>query len=140
MLLVKSRKKRDFLLLFLVVMIILLIPLRSTSCGGDLSEGIGDNYTYIDEGAYSKYISPHRAGEPEIPCTVISYVFNDQYIIAIQKPNKACSSTVDIGNSYNFWIINQPEKNLIGPLSLEDYLKKRQELGIPEDLKVELNV
>lgn len=40
-------------------------------------------------------------------------------------------------NEINYWIIYNPKDTLIGPLTKEEYIVKRKELKIPEDLQLE---
>ncbi|RYD53229.1 MAG: hypothetical protein EOP52_03560 [Sphingobacteriales bacterium] len=40
-------------------------------------------------------------------------------------------------NKYNYWIIVKNDTNVIGPLTKQEYLKKRLELGVPENLHLE---
>jgi len=39
-----------------------------------------------------------------------------------------------------FWIISHAPDSIYGPLSLEEYLEKRTELGVPDDLRLELEL
>lgn len=39
-------------------------------------------------------------------------------------------------NEVNYWIIYNPQDTLIGPLTKEEYLEKRRELNIPDELKL----
>lgn len=40
----------------------------------------------------------------------------------------------------NFWIISHNTKKVFGPLSLDEYIIKRKELGVPEELKLKLEL
>ena len=76
--------------------------------------------------------------------------YNDQFIIAAQVPDTNCHHNVadakrqeaanNTGNPVNFWIIDISSDKLIGPLSLNEYLQQRQQLNIPDDLKMNIEI
>ena len=87
------------------------------------------------------YKTSRRADEKDkyIPCEVIAWADNDQFIIAAQKHSSICGeeeARSKTDNPLNFWIIDIGEDKLIGPLSINEYYQKRQQLNIPEDLKM----
>jgi hypothetical protein len=81
---------------------------------------------------------------------VIAYAGNDQFIIAAQAPDNDCvwtaeddryaKSTNVTGNGINFWIIDITSNTLNGPLSLSQYLSQRQQMNIPEDFHLSIEI
>lgn len=37
---------------------------------------------------------------------------------------------------HDFWIVNQNTSDVYGPMSFEQYLAKKKELGVPENLQL----
>jgi hypothetical protein len=115
-----------------------------SSCNS--SEDLSGSYVFSGKGGEQDYIYHSMVVENGklIPCFVIAYAFNDQFIIVAQKPRDDCfenrTDAQKSGNALNFWIANHAKEELIGPMSFEEYMKKRQELRIPEDLKMELKL
>ena len=84
-----------------------------------------------------------------IPGVVVSYDYNDNFIIALQKDCKLPEQVeynlklqgkyydllIEKGNS-NYWIIVHLNDSIYGPYKLEEYLQKREELQIPKALKL----
>ena len=40
-------------------------------------------------------------------------------------------------DTVNYWIINKKEELIFGPFTKEEYLKKKQEIGVPKNLKLD---
>lgn len=124
----------------------MMIPLILISCSSsDYNEQLSGNYYYINDGPPLVYIRPEMMGGPFIPCTIIDYAFNDQFIIAVQKWTEDCGyytneAAKKSGNAYNFWIVDHTSNKLIGPLSIDEYIRKRSELEIPDELKLNLTI
>ena len=79
-----------------------------------------------------------------IPYTVVNYVYNDNFILAVQNPTKKYSIG-DFDFDYKgleicFWIIDVQKDKILGPYSLDEYIKKRKALGVPEELKLKLEI
>ncbi|MHB8769089.1 MAG: DUF3997 domain-containing protein [Thermoleophilia bacterium] len=103
---------------------------------------ISGKWAYDDDVIYK---TSRRADEKDkyIPCEVISWANNDQFIIAAQKHSSICGeeeARSKTDNPLNFWIIDIDEDKVIGPLSFNEYFQKRQELNIPDDLQMDLKV
>jgi hypothetical protein len=112
----------------------------------DYTVELSGNYYWIHESNDQQVIANHyhHEGDKFIPCTVIDYDYNNSFIIAAQKPQVNCFFD---GLNYNikyypdpieFWIISHKDSTIYGPLNLTDFLKKRNELGVPEKLKLKL--
>ena len=120
----------------------LLIVMSSCNSSDDLS---GD-YTFSGKGGGQDYIYHTMSGQNGkiIPCEVIAYAYNDQFIIAAQEPRDDCfqnrQDAQKSGNAINFWIANHTKEELIGPLSFEEYMKRRQGLQIPEELTMDVKI
>ena len=96
-----------------------------------------------------------------VPCTVRGYAYNENFIVACQKPFPICildnvstdslftwqlnnKKYVDSCKQYtfslNFWIIDIKKDSFYGPLNLNEYLQKRIDLKIPDELKMSLDL
>ena len=56
------------------------------SCTSDSIKDLGRGYFYRNEGGGIKDILCQRPDGEEIPATILEYIYNDEYIIAKQKP------------------------------------------------------
>ena len=97
-----------------------LVFLFAFSSCSDYSEELSGDNVFVSESNVMQYIRP-RKGDWEIKQTVISYAFNDDFIIAAQVDNKDDSYDLS-GRNINFWIITNKTKIVYGPLTLNDYL------------------
>lgn len=112
------------------------------SCG-DEAETLSGGYTYRLEGSAS-YIGHKSAGRTGkiIPCDVLDYDYNEDFVIVSQKPNPSCppdlnrDDALHSGYDINYWIADNRRDELLGPLSLEDFMKKREELSVPDKLQL----
>ena len=124
-------KRRTTILTFIACLCLL-------SCWDEGCEQLGDGYVYFDE---QKYID----GLISIPPTVISYSYDEDYIIATQEysPQKLayfgsrCSESVypEGRNGLFYWVIIKKEQNIFGPLDEEGYRIIKERYHIPERLK-----
>lgn len=151
------------------------------SCNqGSFIEDLSGGYSYHDAGKnYKDIIGEKKRSIPftkksnlkyikerNIYSTVIDYSFDEQFVLAIQKPNKrghaigikfeledvysvdesesiadsliSCDSYYQeiFSRELNYWIISHKDDSLFGPYSKEEYLLKRKELGVPEELRL----
>jgi hypothetical protein len=75
------------------------------------------------------------------------YFYDSDYKDSIEK-NEIQMSYHQKGTLYdklfsheiNFWIISHEDKQIFGPLTLDEYLRKRRELNVPESLEVKLSL
>jgi hypothetical protein len=123
---------------------------------GDDEQILGDNYFYLPEyeavdvgypGGAIIYKSPQKNlfREIKIHNKVLSVAHNRDFILAIQQPmdsllTKKESSNVSDNKVLNYFIIVKKSDSIYGPLSKPEYLQKRKELNIPEDLKLDNSV
>lgn len=150
--------KNVFTALFL-----LFVSIMATSCtDSDFTDlpnqyeyrNAGPGYAYIfnadydndyrDEAGRYVYAPTHeKYYESLIPCNVEDYAYDEHFIIAYQTHNPNCfddairQDELKLGRSSNFWIVVEDSRKTIGPLSLEEYRIKRQELQIPDNLKLD---
>ncbi len=121
------------------VILTIIACLCLLSCWDEGCEQLGDGYVYFDE---QKFID----GLISIPPTVISYSYDEDYIIATQEysPQKIayygsrCSESVypkDIRNGVFYWVIIKKEQNIFGPLDEEGFRIIKARYQIPERLK-----
>lgn len=111
--------------------------------GGYIFQSKGHDFNKIRKNIYIQ-------GDKYIPSNVINYSYNDIFIIAAQEPNNydlyLYNHVIDSNNFYNyqelieFWIISHEDSTIYGPMSLSNYIKKRKELSVPEDLKLKLKI
>lgn len=134
----KLNKKSISLSLIVFLSIVNFACHLSSSLGGDWY--VNDSYGH-DHGFIVK--NNGKEDDPFIPCAIVSYEHNDEFLIVAQKPNVDCGKSTDkfnTGNALNFWIIDIGRDRVIGPLSIDMYFQKRQELGVPSDLEMELKL
>jgi hypothetical protein len=126
---------------FLVLCIYILLLL---SCTSDVIKDLGDGYFLREEGAYVKDILCEKPNGKEIPAGVIAYDFEENFIIAIQKPKLPQDPLYDKhynykrgGNKFYYWIINKKNHVVIGPMDKLEFQKKREKHRISESLALE---
>ena len=77
----------------------------------------------------------------DIPPYVIAYDYDRNYIIVKQRPQYKEYVIYDrinypLGKNYTYyWIIIKRNKEVIGPLSYEDFIKKKQIYNVSDKLK-----
>lgn len=116
-----------------------IFTLLLQSCNfSDRTENLGNDYFYRNEGELVKDILCKKAKGGEIPATVISYNFDDDFIIAKQKPKLPQDPLYDKDYKYNrgdnefyYWLIVKNEKLALGPLNLDEFniLKDKYKLS-----------
>jgi len=82
---------------------------------------------------------------------VLDYSFNEDFIIASERPRSIfpeCNGSMPNATSdmcdevfrkskfYQIYIIVKKKRLVLGPFNKEQYLLKKKELGIPEDLRL----
>jgi hypothetical protein len=150
-----NRVRQIILIIFKIICITFISLILCALCviiinGGihsDYSEKINDRYLFVHESNELRYIfCPNKS---IIPITVSVYEHNTDFIIALQKPqliDLSCSyedtawRNKYLGDSLCFWIIEMKTDSIYGPLNLNDYLRFRNELHIPDDLKLRIDL
>ena len=109
------------------------------------TETLGDNYYYLSpyeaidvgfpEGAIIyKSSQKNLFSDIKIQGEVISINYDKDFIVAVQQ--KKSSEELVKDKMLYYFIIEKKLDNVIGPLSKQEYLKKREELGVPRELKL----
>ena len=113
------------------------------SCTSDYTQNLGDGYFYRHEGKplndiYSEY--PQKNGR--IPANVITFDYDRNFIIAIQKPRLPQDILYEKEYEYKlgedalyFWLIIKEKKLVLGPLDTEEFKLARKQYNVPDNLK-----
>ncbi|MGX5688164.1 hypothetical protein [Arcticibacter tournemirensis] len=70
----------------LIIGYVLLSCFNGCSAGGDYAKDLSGDYFYRDEGDSKKDILSHLPGKKDIYGEVLDYDYNDNFIVAKQKP------------------------------------------------------
>lgn len=106
-----------------------------TSCS-DFNEYLGNDFTYAHESNEASFIfHRNRSLQLDIPCAVIDYEYNENFIVAFQDNNYACLPN-DIQTRYNFWIIDKVHLIRYGPLDLNRYFFLSDSLCVPKNFQL----
>ena len=124
-----------------ILVLALCLLFASLACGG-----IGLAYEHDLTGDYAVWapdLVEQAAVVQKMPGTssatvvvdsmVVAYGWNDDFIIAKQHPNLDGFSQVDTGLTHWF-IVRVATGDVYGPLTEEEYLQHRGELGIPDEV------
>jgi len=123
--------------------LISLFCLLLFSCNlSDVTKELSGDYFLRIEGKGVNDILSHSENN-EIPSDVLRYGYNENFIIAEQKPNsiqdalysKKYEYTSGI-NSLYYWIIVHNKKTVFGPMNKTEFEKARIEEKVPNDLKL----
>lgn len=121
----------------------LLLLLESCNFS-DSTRQLGDGYFFRNEGGKIKDILCEDPKGGEVPATVIAYGYDENFIIAKQKPKLPQDALYD--NEYNYkkgsnaiyyWIVIKDKHSVLGPLAYDEYQEARNKFKIPDELKVE---
>lgn len=147
----------------IIGIIIIAILTMITSCSENKYPDLGDGYKLDSDGEYNlaivnsqniQMIGPH----------ILNYAFDSTFIIVSHRPWDVPDVPGIRDMTYNqrneafekstfqqYWIINKKEKgkysldtlsmlarysNVYGPFDKQEYLQKREELGVPKELKL----
>lgn len=126
-------------------MILLLFSLPFFGCEeGHYEVELGGGYVFRSQGEFFRDIyceDTNRTVGVGIPIAVLDYTFNNNFIIARQKPDNMTLNHGPFdyyyksnGNDVYYWIIVKKERRAIGPLDKEEYIRARFELNIQKSL------
>lgn len=128
-----------------ILQMLCIIFLVFCNCTNDYSKNIGSGYTYRNEGGSIKDIShkyPTKGGE--IPSTVVSFDYDNEFIIAKQKPKLPQDVLYSKKYSYDegdtvfyYWLIIKKEHKVFGPLSIEQFSEMKKEYNVSAELNLE---
>jgi len=120
--------------------IIFILFVLFTSCNfSDEKNELSGDCRFYSEGTSNNII---MNGERLIPCDILKYGYNDEFIIVEQKPTKDCfigEDTLVYNNGREttyYWIIQHSSKLMLGPLTLSEFELERRKLKVPEDLEL----
>jgi hypothetical protein len=134
------------------------------SCEEKLPIKLGENYFLRSDGSWGHAIITDARGVFLIDPQIVAWNYDSIFIIAKQKPFDEIYDTIQAVRLYdrdkiyeecqifNYWIIDKrkeldsyyDERNrrrryigaVIGPLTYEEYWAKREELNVPDSLKL----
>jgi hypothetical protein len=131
----------------------------------DKIDTILKDYPYYNKGSFIKYHNNDnsidtvfvgcgaRIIEPFIDSENVS--FDNHYILVLQKPldiifgkidlkpyphreNNPTLETIEKSTIIKYWIIDKAKDNIYGPFDRNDYIKKKHQLKIPKQLKLDV--
>lgn len=106
----------------------------------DQTNTIWDGCFYRNEGANTKDILCSAPGSGEVPGTVTGYEYDDNFLIASQKPKIPGESLYSKTYEYDdseaeyYWIVIRSPRAFVGPLTADQYVEMREQYGVPDDL------
>lgn len=125
--------------------ICICFELLSCSSGGDYNKELSGGYFFSAEGSDMHSIISHFAGGTDIPANIISYNYNNDFIIAKQKPNKTDDPIYDTNPVYKlgrdtiyFWLVIHKQKICLGPLTENEFNAEKIKYNVPSNLKFEV--
>jgi len=130
--------KKYLKIIFLIIGAILLLSIFSLFWTDNKKMGKG--YVYY---ADNKMITSSDGLYGEIPSVVLSFDYDNNFIIAEQKPleNDPNALLYDFEYKYlegyntnYYWLIIKKEKKVIGPMNKEEFMKQRNKYNVPEKL------
>ena len=143
----KNQKIKNILLVLAGILVLgfaLSKVIHSAPTAVDLGEGYRlDTNSFDDLGILNNKNSYVVYGH------VIEYKFDSQFILASERPREKieecksptatlaqCDEAFNKSTFRQFYIIDKAEKTVYGPYSLEQYLLKRNETGVPKELEL----
>jgi hypothetical protein len=95
------------------------------------------------EGGINKDILNHYSGFGEIPAKVLSYDFNNEFIVAKQRPADFTEPLYERRYEYPkeddkifFWLVISRQHCIFGPLSELEFEAMCEKYNVPSDLDV----
>lgn len=127
---------------------IMLLSLLLYGCAGegDYDVELPNNYSLIRSSSHSISVKK-QTGEGEwesdtIPEKVTEIAWNNEYILAkqlglkVKDPDVSAEYKIPDESKVYYWILKVEDDSVFGPLSEEEFDKKKDELGVPKDLKL----
>ena len=118
-----------------------LFCIQSCTTGGDYTEELSGGYFFRSEGDGLHDILCHSSGQKDVPADVLSYDYDDNFIIAMQKP--AAFEDPLYENTYEYpqgkdkiycWLIIHRQEQVLRPLLESEFHLARKKYGVPKDL------
>ncbi len=117
--------------------------------GCDFQDPLSGRYVFYHDAADYGYIihkDGHMDGDPHVPCNVVGFDFDRDFIVARQLVTAAClyeGTEVREHNDYGqregeiaYWIIDVKQHKHYGPLTEQNFYAKRKELEVDDSLWV----
>lgn len=129
------------------ILMLVLFTMLFASCGGgisDYTEDLPGGYQFVSESKDQSFIYGKK--QQYIPCSIISYTFNNDFILVYQRPSEPCIHTEATGmqivniDVVQFWIIDVQKESLMGPFTLSEFLKQRKKIGVPDELELKIKI
>ncbi|MCE2989518.1 MAG: DUF3997 domain-containing protein [Nitrosomonadaceae bacterium] len=138
--------KKYFLYFILFSSFVLL-----TGCPGAIDsmtwKELGDDYIYHESAGLPCIEKEHS--DKGIPGVIFSYNNDEKFIIAIEKfillSEQEKTKLISEDKYYDlllekgitkYWIIYKTNDSIYGPFDRQEYLQKREELGVPRELQL----
>lgn len=116
--------------------IIIALSFLMTGCS-DSSINLGEDYFLRIDGPRTNEIMNRKANVKGIPPAVMRYNYNDDFIVAEQKPSNHNDVMHDDGVIYSkgrdfiyYWIIVKKSKAVLGPMEKGEYEKMKNKYGM----------
>ena len=143
------------------ILILILIILFTFSCKRNETVDLGSGYRMITSASLGDLTIVDEMNIVQIDGHIVEYTCDSNFIICAQKPRdsvpethmnlslKKTNEAFEKSNFIQFWIIdkgmnliydrkNRSYSNVYGPYTKEIYFNKREELGVPCNLKLNL--
>lgn len=105
-----------------------------------MSDGVtnmNNGYLHARESNYSQVIED-ESGKVIVPCTVIDFDYDKDFIVAAQVENKDCFSSISDKATPLYWIIDCKSNKVYSYISFEQYIVFKEEFGISKKLKLKV--
>lgn len=140
---------------------VIVLAVLITIMGCSKYPELGSGYEFNNDGRYTLSIVDSN-NNIVVAETILEYAFDSTFIIASQRPwdsipnirtmnYRESNKAFDKSTFRQYWIINKKKKsvyayneaskkatysNVFGPFKKEEYLLKRKELGVPDNLRL----
>jgi len=122
---------------------IFFISFMLQSCSNDYTKNLGNGYFYRFEASDLRDIHCENANGGEVPADVVSYDFDDNFILAKQKPKLPQDPLYDKDYKYSkddkeyyYWLIVKDSNLVLGPLNFEEFNSSRIKYKVPNNIIV----
>jgi len=110
----------------------------------DSTKQLGDGYFFRNEGDMIKDILSERPNGGEVPAKVIDFAYDQNFIIAKQKPKLPQDALYNKKHYYKkgpdavyYWIVIKGVRSVLGPLDDDEYKEARKKYNVPDKLELE---
>lgn len=113
-------------------------------CSSDYTENLGGDYFFRGEGGLLNDIHCRKANGGVIPATVLDYDYDNEFIIAKQKPKIPQDPLYEKEYIYKngcdkvyYWLIIKRDNFVLGPFDFEEFKLVRNKYKVSDNLKLE---